>query len=325
MTIQTHIAHTALDNKGLSALRAASNQGQDKQETLEAVAGQFESLFIHMLLKNMRKAKLSEGIMDSNQSKLYQDMADQQLAVDLGAKGGLGLKEVIVRQLSQQDPNPIAPSEALSIATVTKQTHRPYWQDKMAKPPDFEELVAQDNPVISQQTAVSKDLTSPSSFVSQLQAAARQAAQKIDVHPAVILSQAALETGWGKQVIQQADGRSSHNLFNIKAGQGWQGDTITVQTVEYRDGVAAKEPATFRVYESYQASFDDYIQLLTTLPRYRDALSVSQDPDAFISQLQAAGYATDPHYADKISRIMRSQVFKPLWAEQQVASLGRQP
>ena len=148
---------------------------------------------------------------------------------------------------------------------------------------------------------------SPESFVRQLWSMAEKAAQKIGVTPEVILSQAALETGWGKHVIAKTDQASSHNLFNIKADSRWDGETASIGTVEYRNGVAVKEQAKFRVYESYQDSFNDYIDFLQTQPRYQDALQNTADPEAFIEGLHKAGYATDPAYADKIKRIMNSE------------------
>jgi flagellar protein FlgJ len=145
---------------------------------------------------------------------------------------------------------------------------------------------------------------SPAEFVQQLWPMAKQAADRIGVSPEVILSQAALETGWGKHVIKQANGESSHNLFNIKADSRWTGEKASVSTLEYRHGVAAKEQANFRSYDSYQQSFDDYVDFLQTQPRYQNALDNASDPEKFVEELHKSGYATDPDYADKIKRIM---------------------
>jgi flagellar protein FlgJ len=160
----------------------------------------------------------------------------------------------------------------------------------------------------TQSSSVTNNMTfdSPESFVRQLWSMAEKAAKKIGVRPEVILSQAALETGWGKHVIAKTDHASSHNLFNIKADARWEGEATSIGTVEYRNGIAVKEQAKFRVYASYQDSFNDYIHFLQTQPRYQEALQNTADPEAFIEGLHKAGYATDPAYADKVKRIMNS-------------------
>ena len=60
------------------------------------------------------------------------------------------------------------------------------------------------------------------------------------------------------------------------------------------------------LYESYQDSFNDYVNFLQTQPRYQDALEQTESPEAFIDGLHKAGYATDPAYAEKIKKIMNS-------------------
>lgn len=309
MSLDSGITQTALDSRGLAELRyAASQDKKSDDETLEKVAGQFEAIFMNMMLKSMRQASLADGIFDSSQSDTYQDMADQQLSIDISSRGGLGLKEVIMRQLGKQAAEKIegtrAP-ESISAETLTKRS--------VQLEIDREQLVAAANrelPELLQSAAISEqskmNFDSPEGFVRQLWSMAEKAAQKIGVTPEVILSQAALETGWGKHVIHKNTETSSHNLFNIKADRGWQGDSAAIGTVEYRDGVAVKEQAKFRVYNSYQESFDDYIAFLQTQPRYREALKQTEDPEAFIEGLHKAGYATDPAYADKIKRIMNS-------------------
>jgi len=115
----------------------------------------------------------------------------------------------------------------------------------------------------------------------------------------VLLAQSALETGWGKHIPRHADGRSSFNLFGIKADRGWQGDSVGVGTLEYRNGEMRREQARFRAYETPADSFIDYVAFLRRNPRYGEALK-SRSGEEFIRGLQKAGYATDPRYADKI-------------------------
>ena len=151
---------------------------------------------------------------------------------------------------------------------------------------------------------------SPERFVQQLYPHAEKAAEAIGVNPEVLLAQAALETGWGKKLIQKQDGESSFNLFNIKAGKAWGGDFVTVPTLEYRDGIAVKEHAAFRSYSSPEESFSDYVNLISENPRYERAIQNAEDPKRYVRELKRAGYATDPEYAEKIIEIMNSESMK---------------
>jgi flagellar protein FlgJ len=147
-------------------------------------------------------------------------------------------------------------------------------------------------------------------FVRQLLPSARQAAKQLGLEPLALIAQAALETGWGQKLFKGKDGQSSHNLFGIKAGSQWDGQVAVVDTLEYRGGLAQKEKARFRVYQDFAASMQDYVNLLKNQPRYQDAIAVSHDTSAYFRRLQAAGYATDPNYAEKILDVLQSSVFK---------------
>jgi flagellar protein FlgJ len=313
MAVNTHISQTAVDFQGLAELRRSSNKDGNDAETMEQVAGQFESLFINMMLKSMRQASLGDGMFDSSQSDMYRDIADQQMAMDLSTRGGLGLQEVILRQLTGNKASKGADSElspnSYSVDTIKTRSKLEVIESTIS---EKQIIIAQPKAVENISTQMDMDFDSPESFIRKLWPMAKQAADKLGVAPEVILSQAALETGWGKHVINNADGQSSHNLFNIKADRRWQGDSATKGTLEYRDGVAVKEQAKFRSYDSYQESFNDYINFLQTQPRYQQALKQTHDPDKFIEGLHKAGYATDPAYADKIKRIMRSDTLAQL-------------
>jgi flagellar protein FlgJ len=311
MALESKIAQSAIDFHGLNQLRQQAGQGRDEEQTLRQVAGQFESLFLNMMLKSMRQASLAEGLFDSEQSKMYQDMADQQLASDLSMRGGLGLQDVIMRQLGgarYANSAEVVPGQTFSIDTVTvrpslgiRVNEKIIEQIREAKP----QPLAEDTEVVETDMAnMPKRFNSPEEFVQKLWPYAERAAEKLGVTPEVILSQAALETGWGKYILADQQG-SSFNLFNIKAHR-WDGDTVAKNALEYRDGKALHEQSQFRSYDSYQHSFDDYVQFLQTQPRYSQALQHVGDPNAFIEQLHKAGYATDPQYADKIKRIMNS-------------------
>ncbi len=256
------------DFQGLAALRRRAQD--DSPEALRAVAREFEAIFMQMMLKSMREASLGEGIFDNEQSSFYQEMFDKQIAIHLARRQGLGLADVLVRQLRPgQTPAP-AGGEASPPAPAAR----------------------------------GAAFSSPEAFVRGLQDPAREAAARLGVAPRVLLAQAALETGWGQRILRGPDGASSHNLFGIKAGPDWQGARVTAQTLEYRDGVARREQAVFRAYDSFSQSFMDYADFILGNPRYQAALARADDPRAYLQALQEAGYATDPDYAAKIQGIM---------------------
>ncbi|WP_299495201.1 flagellar assembly peptidoglycan hydrolase FlgJ [uncultured Shewanella sp.] len=147
---------------------------------------------------------------------------------------------------------------------------------------------------------------SPQTFVAKLYPYANEAANRLGTQAEVLLAQSALETGWGQKVIQTQSGNTSHNLFNIKAGHGWKGETAVVLTQEFEQGQQVKQQAPFRVYDDIKHSFDDFVDLLTQNDRYQGAVQLAQDPKAFIQGLQDAGFATDPQYTHKVMRVLKS-------------------
>ena len=153
--------------------------------------------------------------------------------------------------------------------------------------------------------APNKAFADSDEFVATMLPMAEQAAKRIGIDPRYLVAQAALETGWGKSVMRQADGSSSHNLFGIKATGNWKGDQARAITSEFRDGQFVKETAAFRSYDSYQDSFHDLVSLLQNNARYKDAVNAADKPEQFVRELQKAGYATDPDYASKISQIAK--------------------
>ncbi len=264
------------DIQGLAELRRRAQA--DSPGALRAVAREFEAIFMQMMLKSMREASLGEGIFDNEQSSFYQEMFDKQIAIHLARRQGMGLADVLVRQLSPARPGAVAEGEASAEAAVARDAA----------------------------------FSSPDAFVRGLQGPAREAAARLGVAPAVLLAQAALETGWGRRILRGPDGASSHNLFGIKAGPDWQGARVTALTLEYRDGVARREQAVFRAYDSFAQSFMDYADFILGNPRYEAALARAGDPRAYLQALQQAGYATDPDYAAKIQDIMTRQVLAGL-------------
>ncbi|MCW8917933.1 MAG: flagellar assembly peptidoglycan hydrolase FlgJ [Gammaproteobacteria bacterium] len=287
------------DFQGLSNLRREA--GQNSEQALEETARQFEALFVQMMLKSMREAGQGEGLFDSEQSDLYRDMYDKQLSLSLTEKGeGMGLAKMLVQQLrGTQAAQPAADSAAATaggFAVPARGLSGFELKSGIATPPVPGETASA--------AVATPTFESPEQFVAQLAPHAQQAAQRLGVDPKALLAQAALETGWGKAVISHPDGASSHNLFNIKADSRWDGQSVAKQTLEYRQGVATREVAQFRSYDSFAASFDDYVNFLQSSPRYADALRQADDPKQFAHSLQEAGYATDPAYASKIGNIL---------------------
>lgn len=307
------INHTAIDFHGLNSLRESAVKADNQDQTLRQVAAQFESLFVGLMLKSMRQAELAEGILDSDQSDTYRDMADQQLAMDMSASGGLGLQDMIIRQLGGDPAAADMPIGGQTFAADTVQTlPRLVEQIRELKPETPAEITSTDKASASQsgpslaERPLPARFHSPAEFVASLWPMAEKAASKIGAAPEAIMAQAALETGWGKHILQDKSG-SSFNLFNIKADSRWTGDFTSKNVLEYHNGQPIQEQSRFRSYADYQQSFDDYVQFLQSNPRYQNALQHAGDPQRFVEQLHKAGYATDPQYASKLKRIMQGE------------------
>ncbi|WP_326536797.1 flagellar assembly peptidoglycan hydrolase FlgJ [Pseudorhodoferax sp.] len=142
-------------------------------------------------------------------------------------------------------------------------------------------------------------------FLETITPWAREAGAALGVAPELVAAHAALESGWGRRPLRGADGGDSHNLFGIKAGAGWRGASVQALTTEYEDGDARKSTESFRAYPDHASAFRDYAQLLQSSPRYQEALNVGNDAAAFAQGLARGGYATDPDYASKLSRLVR--------------------
>jgi len=296
-----------LDVGSVEALKREARTEPEK--ALRQAASQFESLMMQMMLKSMREAADSAGTTDSQDTKMYKSMLDQQLSVAL-AKRGIGLAEVMVRQLSRAEmpaveaASPVTQSNGAQPATALTPA-------KSVTPAPATGLpsvpMAPSTPV---PTGASSLPDAARNFISKLWPHAQEAARTTGVAAQFILGQAALESGWGRGEIRMADGSASHNLFGIKAGRGWQGATADVMTTEYVNGVAVKTVERFRAYGSYAEAFKDYANLLAANPRYAQVLNERTDPAAFARGLQQAGYATDPNYAEKLTRVITGSIMR---------------
>ena len=335
MTINQNTAITSYnDFQGLARLQSTAKN--DPRAALKTVAHQFETQFISMMMKSMREATPQDGLLDSEQSKTFQGMMDQEISQKIAAHGGIGLATMIERQLRQDTASqpkisaeakaflPLHPTNPASTQVVDalprafklperNQTLRPFALHKslLLDAPAVKAGNAVDAAVDSAKplpTAANapKYWDSPQAFVDAILPHAQAAAQKLGVPAQVLIAQSALETGWGKHLPVDAQGRANYNFFGIKADSSWQGAQQTVNTLEFEGGAMVPRKATFRAYDSIASSFNDFVQFLQQNPRYSQALSAKSDPDAFARALQKAGYATDPQYADKLIAIMHS-------------------
>ena len=273
MTAPTNINFFA-DFQGLAALK--NDAKQQAPTALKEAARQFESLFTQMLLKSMREANKSFGedsMFGSDQADMYQDMFDDQMALQMSKGRGLGLAEMLVRQLQggvQATEQPAAPAAAAPSAPGASQ----------------------------QSLTISRD-----DFIRTLRPHAERAAREIGVDPDALLAQAALETGWGRSMPCNPQGQCSFNLFGIKAGSRWSGATVNVPTLEFESGIPVRKVERFRAYDSPADSFRDYAALIGGSSRYANARGTGENVEAFASALQQGGYATDPSYAQKIATV----------------------
>ncbi len=143
-------------------------------------------------------------------------------------------------------------------------------------------------------------------FVQSHLGAAQRVARESGIPAHYMLGQAGHETGWGQSEIRGAGGANSFNLFGIKATGGWTGKVAEITTTEYINGEARKVKAKFRAYDSYEESFRDYARLISQNPRYAQAMQSRGSAKDYAAALQKAGYATDPQYANKLSRAIDS-------------------
>ncbi|PYB78035.1 MULTISPECIES: flagellar assembly peptidoglycan hydrolase FlgJ [Pseudomonas] len=363
----------------LNRLSSLKHGDRDSEGNIRKVAQEFESLFVSEMLKASRKATDvmadEDSPMNSDTVKQYRDMYDQQLAVSMSRQGGgIGLQDVLVRQLSKnkvgvntspfprtdvaapalwgsrmvnptrvEQPvagrNDVAALNSRRLALPGKLTDRLLagivppaavagangsdaavsgrngpslagvargdWQPAQSFAAPREGMRILGRAVAQPPLAPNKAFSNSDAFVATMLPMAEQAAKRIGIDPRYLVAQAALETGWGKSVMRNPDGSSSHNLFGIKATGNWQGAEARAITSEFRGGQFVKETAAFRSYDSYQDSFHDLVSLLQNNNRYKDAVGAADNPEQFARELQKAGYATDPDYARKIISIAR--------------------
>lgn len=308
----------AVDANGLNGLREAARQ--NSPEAIKGAAKQFEALFLNMVMKSMRDATPQNGPFDNEQTKMFTSMLDQQLSQSL-AQRGVGLADMLTRQLSASLPKKLPDAQDLEGTSMPGEEGLPMGIPLVKEMSDADRAKFIQS-FASQQQAESTDQDGRNgkqrrnsnkpahveAFQNRLQADAEIASKMTGIPAKFMLAQAALETGWGKKEIVTRDGRSAHNLFGIKATGNWTGKVVEATTIEYINGKPQKRVEKFRAYDSYADAFKDYANLLRSNPRYEKVLASAQDAHGFAYGLQRAGYATDPHYAEKLSRIIRQSL-----------------
>ncbi|MEM6159704.1 flagellar assembly peptidoglycan hydrolase FlgJ [Erwinia sp. P6884] len=282
----------AYDSRSLNDLKRQA--GNDPKAHAKEVAKQVEGMFVQMMLKSMRQALPQDGLLSTEQTRLYTSMYDQQIGQQIASKG-LGLADMMVKQMAQAVP----PDEKAGTAPMMldKNFINTLPPVAMAMEREMEQIVRKAVPRLP--SAEQPLSGSSSDFVAQLSQPAKMVSAESGIPHHLILAQAALESGWGQRQIMTEDGRPSHNLFGIKATGSWQGKTTEITTTEYENGEAKKVKAKFRVYDSYFDALNDYVSLITKNPRYA-AVTTADTPEQGARALQAAGYATDPKYAQKL-------------------------
>ncbi len=378
------------DVNGMDEIRKGAHNND--QKALRQAAEHFESVFMNMLLKSMRQAEdvLSDenSPFNSQSTKFYRDMSDNQLSMDLSKSGSLGLADLIVEQMSPQKgkympasalredvfsnkgnidsnddkqgplglltldanlkqkqllmPNESANQHNLlmpnahendrlnSLLTPEQRQNKSYQLDSFRAPaiaridPTTKDKTGLDSLALSQPVnkneVVNRDaefglekntfFKDKQDFVEQLLPVAKKVAKVLGIPPAAMVAQAALETGWGQKMIQNASGENANNFFGIKADQRWQGSDVAATTHEFKQGEMLQEKAKFRSYDDISQSFSDYVDFISKQDRYTEARKVAHSPENYFSELQKAGYATDPNYASKVMAVLKDAIFK---------------
>ena len=191
----------------LEELNKLKQAGRDDDpRALKAVADQFESLFLNMLMKNMRQANeaISEGgLFDSSESKFYQEMMDQQLAMSMSSGKGIGLSEVLVRQLGPSTDKPKVDADKTSQINPSNGQFNGAMNQMMDRTIEMalQASIKRANVVVDKSTAAHSEkinqvdrFESPEHFVASMVPVANKVAGESGLSPAALIAQAALET-----------------------------------------------------------------------------------------------------------------------------------
>jgi flagellar protein FlgJ len=286
-----------MDLRSLDRLKTTA--GQNPSAGVREAAKQLEGLFMQQLMKSMRATTMSSGMLENSGSQMGTDMLDTQMANKMTGLTG-GLSDIIAKQLERQmgstnkaggEASALHPLKGLGDLNLSP-LHGPNSKTSGAAPTDS--------------GIDSKTLSASERFVRQHAADAKAAEAATGIPASNILGQAALESGWGRHEIKMKDGTPSHNLFGIKATPDWKGKVAEVTTTEYLSGVPHRVTARFRAYDSYADAFKDHARLLSQSPRYSQTVAQADTAKGFAQGLQKAGYATDPAYAAKLTKVINT-------------------
>lgn len=312
-------------------------------ENLRKVAQQFESMFVDLMLRAARQATdvfAKDNPLESFETGLHREMLDHQLAMNVAQEGGIGLAPVILRQwegavrsnrqavsiaensADSSEPRVLAQGiyrvrsgdeSSSSQNDETEQVQRQARLDSAlhalaARVRQEERMtVAAPPPEVARSHLPRGEkaplFSSPTAFVRGVFPVIERVTAGTDIDPLALLAHAALETGWGREVITDGKGGSSHNLFGIKANR-WQGPASIAETIEVQAGRARRERESFRVYDNIEASIRDVLAHLQQSDRYTSVVRSLNDPRAYARALGASGYATDPRYTGKLLKIL---------------------
>ena len=325
------------DNNSLNHIRESATV--DRRAAIKSAAKEFEAFFMNMMLKSMRQASDAMGedsMFSSPQEKMFVGMLDEQMSVELSQKGNLGIADLMVRDILGEQPASktahtlprefsIRPNQVsnridqAALATPLKTNEINSSNDEKRQRPEYLASKIEPEIVPKVETNIVQSIVAPvkkaifssaQSFVETLAPLAKKMAEKLGVDPRVLLAQSALETGWGKYVMHNDHGESSNNLFGIKTNQNWQGEKVSIDTLEVENGELVKKKDDFRSYSDFEQSFSDYVDFIKQNPRYQKAIQAVQNAAEYVQQLQSAGYATDPNYASKILKIFNHDVIQ---------------
>ena len=319
----------ALDTQGFDALRAQA--GANPQQGLKEAAKQFDAVFTQMMLKSMRDATPQDGPFDSHDSATFTSMMDQQLSQQMSSKG-IGVADMMLKQLMRNSGAQTGANAQGGTGTMNAMQALGGMSggsgDLDANAGNLAAMNAmakayaaaqgnKNNSLAGKGYSAADSLEPPvrgngsdkvNAFVDKLAVPAQAASAATGIPARFIIGQAALESGWGKREIKNANGTTSHNIFGVKATKDWTGKTVASVTTEYINGRPQKVVEHFRAYDSYEDALTDYASVIKNNPRYAPVIQASRDVAGFAHGMQKAGYATDPQYAKKLISIMRQIV-----------------
>ena len=295
----------SFDPRGLDALKLSAKTS-DPAST-KKVAQQFESMFLSMMLKNMRATLPGTDPLANDASKMATDLYDQQLAQTMSKGKGIGLAAALVAQIERSQ------GKAPDLSDLSKSTLEGFSSSMpRAKPMSLAPAAPLSLPAADGASSTGSGTPVHRDFVDRFKDAAIAAAEATGLPAKVILGQAALESGWGRHEVRDTSGTGSFNLFGIKAGGSWTGATVDAITTEVVNGVAQKVVQKFRAYASYADSFIDYAKMVANNPRYEKAVHAAGDAMKYATEMGKSGYATDPNYGSKLARVLSGPLSKLL-------------